>query len=297
MVSEKLRRFAPLSLLAVPLALVGLAAFGGSLPMPGMASGPAPGPSGKASTDAPPVATSAPASPQKFDAPGKGDTIKVMFMGNSLTFYNDMPKMVQAFARETKQPKQIVVFQATSPAYTFSHHWDWHRTRDWIKDEQLDFIIMQEKSTGPVDDYEKFEKFGTMLVEEIRKYQKTAQVWLFLNWSRKGHQQQDKLNTATYGLADKLKIGVVPIGKAFMASEDKPTKIPLYEKDGLHPTPHASYLEACVIYAKLYGKSPVGLPAKVVDNDGKVLVDINADEARILQQISWDAVNEKGKKK
>jgi hypothetical protein len=50
-------------------------------------------------------------------------------------------------------------------------------------------------------------------------------------------------------------------------------------------------LAACVFYATLMGKSPLGLPADLREG-GKLLVQIPPDEAKRLQEIAWKAVLE-----
>jgi len=38
----------------------------------------------------------------------------------------------------------------------------------------------------------------------------------------------------------------------------------LYKNDGSHPTLHGTYLAACVLYATMTGKSPVGMPGEIL---------------------------------
>lgn len=56
----------------------------------------------------------------------------------------------------------------------------------------------------------------------------------------------------------------------------------LYQSDGSHPSPHGTYLVACVLYASLTGASPLGLgaPAEV------------AADATWLQEAAWSAVSD-----
>ena len=52
-----------------------------------------------------------------------------------------------------------------------------------------------------------------------------------------------------------------PVGEAWLAAQRLDPSIPLYAFDGLHPSGEGSYLAALVMYATLYAKSPIGLPA------------------------------------
>jgi hypothetical protein len=68
---------------------------------------------------------------------------------------------------------------------------------------------------------------------------------------------------------------------AFRATESvtPPARSALFQNDGSHPSPEGTYLAACVFYATLYGKSPVGLPAE----------GIPAARAKELQALAWKA--------
>ena len=68
-------------------------------------------------------------------------------------------------------------------------------------------------------------------------------------------------------------------------------KLVLHQPDKSHPNPKGSYLAACVFYATLLERSPVGLPGGL-RKDGKVLVQIPPDEAMRLQEVAWKATLE-----
>lgn len=53
--------------------------------------------------------------------------------------------------------------------------------------------------------------------------------------------------------------------------------------DGSHPDLLGTYLAACVTYAALYEKSPVGNPYNYYGA-------IDAETAAFLQQVAWDTV-------
>ena len=70
----------------------------------------------------------------------------------------------------------------------------------------------------------------------------------------------------------------------------------LYQPDKSHPAPGGSYLAACVFYATITGKSPVGLPGELRKRF-QVLVRVAPDEARMLQEIAWQTANEAKKRR
>lgn len=77
---------------------------------------------------------------------------------------------------------------------------------------------------------------------------------------------------------------VIPVGLAFEEAYRRRPEMKLQKDyDGSHPDLIGTYLAACVTYAALYGKSPVGNPYGYY---GK----IDKDTAAFLQQVAEDTV-------
>jgi hypothetical protein len=68
----------------------------------------------------------------------------------------------------------------------------------------------------------------------------------------------------------------------------------LYHEDGSHPAPAGSYLAACVFYAVLLDKSPIGLPGNLYmpqkDGDHLKTGELNEEESRLIQTTAWKIV-------
>jgi len=77
---------------------------------------------------------------------------------------------------------------------------------------------------------------------------------------------------------------VIPVGLAFEEAYKQRPDMQLQKTfDGSHPDLIGTYLAACVVYASLYGKSPVGNP---YDYYGK----IDKDTAAFLQAVADQTV-------
>ena len=84
---------------------------------------------------------------------------------------------------------------------------------------------------------------------------------------------------------------VAPVGKAWKTALAADKNLVLHRSDKSHPNPTGTYLAACVFYATLLGKSPVGLPGEI-KKDEKVLVELSPETAKRLQEIAWQTVQE-----
>lgn len=59
--------------------------------------------------------------------------------------------------------------------------------------------------------------------------------------------------------------------------------------DEVHLTDVGKYLNALVNYAVTYRRSPVGLPGKMYNEWGSLMIEIPASAARIFQEVAWQA--------
>ena len=80
-----------------------------------------------------------------------------------------------------------------------------------------------------------------------------------------------------------------PAGQAWQLASKRDPGLALYSSDGLHPTPAGSYLAALVVYGRLTGESPVGLPASLKLAGGSQLV-TPPQVAAVLQQAAVEAL-------
>ena len=81
------------------------------------------------------------------------------------------------------------------------------------------------------------------------------------------------------------------IGVAWKKALTDDPSLVLHQSDKSHPNPTGSYLAACVFYATLFNKSPMGLPGELKKGN-HVLVRIAPDEAATLQKVAWQTVQE-----
>jgi hypothetical protein len=69
---------------------------------------------------------------------------------------------------------------------------------------------------------------------------------------------QQRLRESYLEMADSNKTFVAPAGAAWRNSIIADSTINLYQTDNSHPSVEGTYLTACVFYAAIYNKSPIG---------------------------------------
>lgn len=178
--------------------------------------------------------------------------LRVLFIGNSFTFYNDgIDQALRGLAPRTE------VDRATEGGYTLGKHLGDRDTMAKVQQGDWTHVVLQEQSQYPVYKFGGFINSAQRLAVEVRKT--GAEPLLLMTWAR---PDSPKVTTKALGYAfddagDRLKLEVIPAGVAFGASLAEQPGIRLNQHDG-HPTKEGTYLAACVVYATLFGESPVG---------------------------------------
>ena len=198
-----------------------------------------------------------------------------------------------------------------------------------IQERKWDVVVLQGHSLGTILNRESMQKYARVLDTEIKKH--GAKTVFYLTWARQQvPQMQDGADPVTssdyakamyqmsgaakkidfeqwcgqhkaglvggidgayFDLANELNATVAPVGMAWKKALAANPNLVLHQADKSHPNPTGSYLAACVFYATLFDKSPMGLPGELKKGN-RVLVRIAPDEAATLQEIAWQAVQE-----
>ena len=213
---------------------------------------------------------------------------KVLFIGNSHTYLNFMPQMLLSLANAEDRAPELMVDQCTGEGASLAWHWKNSPSRDKITEEQWDFVVLQDRSGGPLEEPESFERHAGLLDSEIRK--QSARTILYMTWAnRRRPDTQQALTEAYAKVAKKLGAILSPVGLAWEAVHREEPDLKLYHRDGRHANPVGSYLTACVFYSLLFNNSPEGLPGTFYHN-GKMRLDLDKDQALLLQRVAWETV-------
>ena len=131
-----------------------------------------------------------------------------------------------------------------------------------IATRQFDTVVLQEQSTLPVKNAARMHENVRLFDGPIREA--GARMVLYLTWARRHAPESQGVITEVYtSIGREVGATVVPAGVAWERVLKAHPGITLHDKDGSHPTLAGSYLAACVFYAALFGKRPVGVEGEV----------------------------------
>ncbi|MCI0487824.1 MAG: SGNH/GDSL hydrolase family protein [Blastocatellia bacterium] len=220
------------------------------------------------------------------------DELRVLFIGNSLTYANDLPAIVEALASAAKQ-KRFVHKSIAFPNFALEDHWNKGDALKAIRKGGWDIVVMQQGPSASREGRSLLLKDTRRFAEEIRL--KGARPALYMVWPSAARLLDFNGVSESYRQAAKEVDGLLlPVGEAWLSAWRLDPELKLYSSDGFHPSEAGSYLAALVIYEQLYGQSPVGLPARLKLSTGKK-IEIPEERARLLQEAARDANEKFGK--
>jgi hypothetical protein len=223
------------------------------------------------------------AEPEPKGRPVKG--MRVLFIGNSLTYANDLPLMVQALARAAGQ--EMYVEAVTYGGYNFEDQWNQGTALKALERMKWDFVVMQQGPSSLIENREDMRKWAKRFAPKIRKA--GARQALYMVWPALDRIAYFDDVREAYSLAASDVKGIfIPAGEAWRAAWRRDPKAPLYSSDDFHPSNAGTYTAALSIYGMLTKKSPEGLPARLQLANGGT-VDLPQALAALLQESAAEA--------
>jgi len=216
-------------------------------------------------TDTPPPSTPVP-SPTANEA----DTLRILFIGNSHTFTNDLPGTFAELARAGGHA--VSVDSSAKGGYTLEQHIADGDTQDKLNSGPWDFVILQESTFV----FEQESERNARMVPAVRALDENikkagGQTILMMMWATSKAINQNELEhfaeaqaqaaASTLEIAGEVKGLVAPVGIAWENALRQRPELELWRYDRVHATDEGTYLMACVLYATIYRQSPVGLSA------------------------------------
>jgi hypothetical protein len=216
-----------------------------------------------------------------------GDGRPVLFIGNSYTYVNDVPGIVQALA-DSAGGEHLAVETIAEADYALVDHLAQGVAQREIAKGGWAFVVLQQ---GPSsvdvnrDTLRLATKAFASLIAAVG-----ATPALFSAWPTIGRRVDFPRAIESYRLAAADLGGVfLPVAPAWLAAWDRDSTLALYDADGLHASPIGSYLSALVIYGRLMKHSVVGLPRSLRLRSGASIV-VDANIAKVLQQAAEAAL-------
>jgi uncharacterized protein DUF4886 len=215
---------------------------------------------------------------------------RVLFIGNSYTFVNDLPNTFAKLARAGGH--KVEVGMSAQGGWTLSDHVGSTETFSILNAAKWSFVVLQEQSQIPSVQQVRNQEMYPAARELVQKIKAIGATPLFfITWAHRDgmpengmpnyESMQSQINYGYVGIAQELNVSVAPVGSAWLTATKEHPELSLWQVDGSHPTEQGTYLAACVFYAVIFHESPIGL----TDRSG-----LSGENAQIIQTIASEAV-------
>jgi hypothetical protein len=229
--------------------------------------------------------SSAPAGPSLPSLIGEGRP--VLFIGNSLTYWNDLPLIIQALA-DSSGGESLAVMVVAFPDYSLEDHRTEGTALRAIARGDWSVVVLQQGPSSLPENRVQLRTSVGALSAEIRGVSATPA--LYSVWPSASRREDFDRAIESYALAAQDVNGLLfPVATAWLAAWRRDPTLALYSADGLHPSVAGSYLVALVMYGVLFDRSPVGLPPRVRLVSGGQL-GVTPEVAAVLQAAAAEAL-------
>lgn len=218
----------------------------------------------------------------------KKDTVRVLLVGNSYIYYNNLAQMIGLItdSLDTK----IICKKSTIGAATLGQHWNSERglqTKKIIASNKFDIVVIQDNSMWPLEHKDSLLIYGQLFCNYIRA--NGAKPYLYNTWAReKTPQTQSSINAVYNQLAAAENAVNVPVGSSFdLARKTFPT-MNLFHPDGSHPSAVGTFLIALSFIKKITGTLPKKYATvyNYFDKDGETFRIMQLTDAEIESCVS-----------
>lgn len=236
----------------------------------------------------------------------EGET-SVLFIGNSYTFYNDMPVLVKEIAHSFN--RNLHVDTVVNGGKNIKFHANQPKTFEKIESRKWDYVVIQ----GHSDEFSQPDSvIRKNTLPYLEKLQKSilanypcTKIVLYMTWGYKnGNGRWDKISTYEtmqamiekqyLRTADFLSTSVSPVGIVWQNIRTNRKTINLYDPDLHHPSLSGSYLSACTFYTTIFGVSPVNSNVQIaLEPKEKLDIELAAAQIVLNDRAKWRQLDRK----
>ena len=178
--------------------------------------------------------------------------LRILFIGNSHTYMNDLPARVKAIALEDGYSCEVTML--AHGGWYLCEHVKEPQTKFNVMYGDYDFIVLQEHSHpfDRIDDYRSAVKTISSWADKAG-----SRVVIYGTWARKDDRSsQDYMNKVNRDIADKNVAILAPVGESWWDHIDARPDIELYDEDGAHASSAGTEFAANIIWVSIRSISP-----------------------------------------
>jgi hypothetical protein len=188
--------------------------------------------------------------------PPTSGAVRLLFIGNSLTYSYNIPGMVKEMTIAAGRPAPWIV-SAAYANYALEDHWTSGSARGDLASGSFDRVIMQQGPSTLPESGVQLRQWSMTWSDEIRKY--GARPGLYVVWPPRGGDLDAGIANHE-AAATAANAALYPVGEAWREAWLVDPSMPLYGPDSFHPGIHGAWLAALVITAMVHDRPVSDFP-------------------------------------
>ena len=178
----------------------------------------------------------------------KRESLSILFIGNSHTYYNDMPLMVQR--RAIDEGFDCRVTMIAHGGWFLEQHVKEPDVRFNILFGRYDYVVLQDH-THPMAPPDEFQTAAETLNTWIREAGSTPVI--YENWAKKDEPEvQAFMNVVHQKVAEVIGARLAPVGENWWDYKNSWPNLEMYAPDGMHASKASSDFAAKYIWDTIY---------------------------------------------
>jgi hypothetical protein len=193
-------------------------------------------------------------------------SLRVLFVGNSLTASNDLPATVAGIAAANGRRLE---YRTVAPGgFALEDHWSQGEARAALETGRWDVVVMQQGPSALPESQANLREWATRWAVEARRV--GTRPALLTVWPESYRRSALTEVIASYARAARAaRADLLPGGSAWRLAWHCDPGTPLYGPDGFHPSRPGTYAAALVVYGRLFRapllnlKAPAGISPRI----------------------------------
>lgn len=208
------------------------------------------------------------------------EPLRVLFIGNSLTYTNDLPAMFERIA--AVDGRRVTAEMIALPNYSLGDHLS-SGIRATLARKKFDVIVLQQ---GPSS----LDESRQLLIRDAKVFAsvvpRSTKIAVLMVWPPRARWRALPDVAESHRLAAEAVSGVlIPAGTAMQAALERDPQLELFTDDGFHPAMAGTYLAALTVYRTLVGPLPESVATQ---RDARRIAGRNMKATDAQLRVLWD---------
>jgi hypothetical protein len=197
---------------------------------------------------------------------------RILFIGNSLTYVNDLPGMLAGLARSVEDRRPIETESVAYPNFALEDHLAQGDAARAIRKGGWDVVVLQQGPSSLPESRANLVEYSKRFAVLIRAV--GARPAMYGVWPEAARIQVIDDCIESYRVAaDSIDGLLFPAAKSWKSAWQIDPSLPLYGPDAFHPSVLGTYAAAATMLAVVLERSPVGWPGTFQTPGGIVTLD------------------------